>query len=117
MRGGRARWKVENETINTLKNQGYQFEHNFGHGSKDLCQVLATLMMLAFLTDELQFIACRLMKLAKEKKGSKKSLWQKIRSAFDFYLILSWEDLLKVIAFGWQRLLLLTSQPVEQVGQ
>ncbi|MDO8466512.1 MAG: transposase, partial [Gallionella sp.] len=32
MRGGRARWKIENETLNTLKNQGYHFEHNFGHG-------------------------------------------------------------------------------------
>jgi hypothetical protein len=30
MSGGRARWKIENETFNTLKNQGYQFEHNFG---------------------------------------------------------------------------------------
>lgn len=30
MQGGRARWKVENETFNTLKNQGYQFEHSFG---------------------------------------------------------------------------------------
>ena len=27
MRAGRARWKVENETFNTLKNQGYNFEH------------------------------------------------------------------------------------------
>jgi hypothetical protein len=26
--GGRARWKIENETFNTLKNQGYHFEHN-----------------------------------------------------------------------------------------
>jgi hypothetical protein len=26
MRGGRARWKIENETFNTLKNQGYHFE-------------------------------------------------------------------------------------------
>lgn len=103
MKGGRARWKVENETINTLKTQGYQFEHNFGHGNKHLCQVLATLMMLAFLTDELQFIACRLMKLAKEKEKGKKGLWHKIRAAFDFYLILSWEDLLTVIAFGKQR--------------
>src|SRR5262247_2195213 len=25
MRGGRARWKIENETFNTLKNQGYNF--------------------------------------------------------------------------------------------
>ena len=30
MRGGRARWKVENETFNTLKNQGYHLEHNYG---------------------------------------------------------------------------------------
>ena len=28
MRASRARWKVENETFNTLKNQGYHFEHN-----------------------------------------------------------------------------------------
>ena len=28
--GGRARWKIENETFNTLKNQDYHFEHNFG---------------------------------------------------------------------------------------
>jgi hypothetical protein len=34
MRGGRARWKIENETFNTLKNQGYNFEHNYGHGKK-----------------------------------------------------------------------------------
>jgi hypothetical protein len=36
MRGGRARWKVENETFNTLKNQGYHFEHNYGHGQHNL---------------------------------------------------------------------------------
>jgi len=26
MRAGRARWKIENETFNTLKNQGYHFD-------------------------------------------------------------------------------------------
>jgi len=36
VRGGRARWKVENETFNTLKNQGYHFEHNYGHGQLNL---------------------------------------------------------------------------------
>src|SRR5438132_3551967 len=36
MRGGRARWKIENETFNTLKNQGYHFEHNYGHGEQNL---------------------------------------------------------------------------------
>ncbi len=29
---GRARWKIENESFNTLKTKGYNLEHNFGHG-------------------------------------------------------------------------------------
>ena len=41
MRGGRARWKIENETFNTLKNQGYHLEHNYGHGEQNLSVVLA----------------------------------------------------------------------------
>ena len=51
MRGGRARWKIENETFNTLKNQGYHLEHNYGHGEKNLSVVLALVMMLAFPVD------------------------------------------------------------------
>src|SRR5881296_3619521 len=51
MRGGRARWTIENETYNTLKNQGYNFEHNYGHGTQNLSVVFAVVMMLAFLVD------------------------------------------------------------------
>ena len=63
-RGGRARWKVENETFNTLKNQSYRFEHNFGHGKKNLHTVFAFLMILAFLIDQLQEAACGLFQAA-----------------------------------------------------
>ena len=45
---GRARWKIENETFNTLKTKGYNLEHNFGHGKQHLAAVLATLNLLAF---------------------------------------------------------------------
>ncbi len=43
VRGGRSRWRIENETFNTLKNQGYHFEHNYGHGKKNFrwCVVAA----------------------------------------------------------------------------
>ena len=44
MRGARVRWKIENETFNTLKNQGYHFEHNLGHGRAHLSTVLMHLM-------------------------------------------------------------------------
>jgi len=60
MRGGRARWHIENETFNTLKNQGYHFEHNFGHGKQHLSSVFAHLMLLAFLIDQLQGLCCKL---------------------------------------------------------
>jgi hypothetical protein len=53
-RGGRCRWRIENETFNTLKNQGYHFEHNYGHGEKNLGVVLMMLMMAAFLIDQVQ---------------------------------------------------------------
>ena len=36
VRAARARWKIENEGFNTLKNQGYHLEHNFGHGHQHL---------------------------------------------------------------------------------
>ena len=64
MRGARARWKIENETFNTLKNQGYHFEHNFGHGHQHLSTVLMHLMMLAFLIDQIQQRCCRLFQAA-----------------------------------------------------
>src|SRR5205807_8292247 len=47
-RAGRCRWKVENECFNTLKNQGYHIEHNYGHGSNHLCLNFYLLTLLAF---------------------------------------------------------------------
>jgi hypothetical protein len=45
---GRARWKIENESFNVMKNHGYELEHNFGHGQKFLAMTLAALNLLAF---------------------------------------------------------------------
>jgi hypothetical protein len=100
-RGGRARWHIENETFNTLKNQGYHFEHNFGHGYKNLSTVFAMLMMLAFLIDQTEQLCCGLFQGALEKLDSKKSrLWRKIRGFFEFHAITSWEALYRAIIEG-----------------
>jgi hypothetical protein len=45
---GRTRWKIENEGFNVMKNHGYAFEHNFGHGHRFLAMMLASLNLLAF---------------------------------------------------------------------
>jgi len=103
MRGGRTRWKVENETLNTLKNQGYNFEHNYGLGQKFLSMIFVSLMMLAFLVDQVQQIACPVFRTAWKKAGCKRELWEKIRAAFHFFLLDSMEMIYRLIIAGPQR--------------
>ncbi len=77
MRGGRARWKIENETFNTLKNQGYNFEHNFGHGHKHLSTNFAFLMMSAFMVDQILELANSKWIKARARFKTRKALWIK----------------------------------------
>lgn len=101
MRAGRARWKVENETFNTLKNLGYNLEHNYGHGEKYLSTVFATLMMLAFLTDQMQEHVCVLFKAARNKFYSRTALWEEMRGMIRSFFIKCWEDFWLGIIFEW----------------
>jgi len=82
MRGGRARWKIAHETFNTLKNQGDNFEHTYGHGEKKLSGVLAMLMRLAFWVDQTQQLCGALFQAVWAKLGSKRQLWERMRSLF-----------------------------------
>jgi hypothetical protein len=98
MRGGRTRWKIENEIFNTLKNLGYNFEHNYGHGKKYLSTILCLLMVLAFLIDQVQGIACSLFKAVKKRAGSYRSIWENMRVFFQYVSIPSWEWLYQTMA-------------------
>jgi hypothetical protein len=93
MRGARARWKIENETFNTLKNQGYQFGHNFGLGKQHLSEVFVLLMMLAFLVDQIQQLCCPLFQAAWKKWKTKRSFWEKVRIHFHAFVIGTMEEL------------------------
>ena len=100
MRGGRARWRIENETFNTLKNQGYHFGHNYGLGKQHLAAVFTTLMMLAFLVDQVQQHSCKLFQAAWAKLRSKRALWEELRSFFRCLLFDSMADLYLAILHG-----------------
>jgi hypothetical protein len=100
MRGGRARWKIENETFNTLKNQGYHFEHNYGHGEQNLSVVFAVVMMLAFLVDQTQQHCCALFQAVWAKLGSKRLLWERMRALFYAYALTSMRQLLEALFYG-----------------
>jgi len=100
MRGGRARWNIENETYNTLKNQGYHLEHSHGHGRQYLSSVFGCLTFLAFLIDQLQAWGCCLFQQARQARRTLKSLWDQMRPLFATYLIASWEVLWLAITCG-----------------
>ena len=103
MRGGRARWKIENETFNTLKNQSYNFEHNYGHGEQHLSVVFAMLMMLAFLVDQTQQLCCALFQAVWAKLGSKRMLWERMRALFYDYALESMCQLFEALLYGFKK--------------
>ena len=92
MRAGRARWKIENETFNTLKNLGYNFEHNYGHGKKFLSTVFCMLMILAFMIDQIQEICCALYRKCRATLYTYRDLWENMRVLFIRVNLESWEN-------------------------
>lgn len=98
----RTRWKIENETFNTLKNQGYHLEHNYGHGTKNLATNFAILTFLAFLTDQIAQCLDKAFQKALEICKTKKALWQKVRQVFDLLPALSMNAIYKFIALNRQ---------------
>ena len=100
MRGARAKWKIENETFNTLKTQGYHLEHNYGHGKQHLASNLACLTFTAFLINQIEQLSCKLFQEALKIKKSKKALWHAIRGLFDWFCIDNWTDVFTAIIEG-----------------
>jgi len=97
---GRARWKIENETFNVLKNNGYNLEHNFGHGKDTLASLLVALNLLAFAMHN----ACDLVEGSwqegRQKVGAKMRLFEHIRTVTAYFVFPSWGSLLRTIRTG-----------------
>ena len=96
-RSARARWRIENEVFNTLKNQGYEFGRNYGHGSKYLSSTLAAMTMLAFLVDQVQEQACRVFEQARVRCRTKKGLWEQMRTMVQTFRLPDWETFLALL--------------------
>jgi hypothetical protein len=96
-KAGRARWKIENETFNTLKNLGYNLEHNYGHGKRYLSTIFCMLTMLAFLIDQVQEASCSLFRRCKKAVGTYCDLWQSMRTLFQYVPLSDWERFYLII--------------------
>ena len=70
----RARWKIENETFNVLKQHGYHLEHNFGHG-RSLCHETADIDL-------------------DNSPGEASSLFEHLRTVTEYQVFTSWTALM-----------------------
>jgi hypothetical protein len=72
----RARWKIENESFNVLKNNGYHLEHNFGHGKVNLAMVFVAMNLLAFAFHTVSDFLEDLWIKAREAKRARKRFFE-----------------------------------------
>ncbi len=97
VRAGRCRWKIENECFNTLKNQGYNISHNYGHGTQNLSFNFLLLTLLAFFCHQIAELTDDLYQQCRKKLGSKIELWGNVRAFFRIIIFVSWEMLFRFV--------------------
>lgn len=95
VKAGRCRWKNENELFNVMKNHGYCMEHSYGHGQQHMAFNFYLLTLLAFLIHQIFELTDKQYQACRKKFGSKKHLWEKLRSWIDIIIFETWEKLLE----------------------
>ena len=96
-RAGRCRWKIENECFNTLKNQGYELTHNYGHGEANLSLNMYLLTLLAFTFHQIFELTDGLYQACRETWGAKKRMWDDLRLIMSRFLVEDWQQMLDMV--------------------
>ena len=110
---GRARWKIENETFNVMKNHGYELEHNFGHGETFLAMTLAALNLLAFAWHSVLDLIEPPWQAAREAAAKRTTFFAHLLSLTTYVVFPSWQALLQALATFTIHPELLKTQKVE----
>lgn len=97
---GRARWKIENENNNVLKNRGYHLEHNFGHGQKHLSSLLAAMNILAFLYHAFLDFCDEKYRLIRAALPTRQTFFDDLRALTRYMLFVDWDALMDFMMRG-----------------
>jgi len=97
---GRARWQIENENNNVLKNHGYHLEHNFGHGQQHLATGLFSLNLLAFLIHTAQQLVSEPYRLLRATLAARRTFFDDLRALTRYLFFESWEALFRFMLEG-----------------
>ncbi len=93
----RARWKIENESFNVLKSNGYHLEHNFGHGKQNLAMMFATMNLLAFAIHTVCDCLEQLWIDARTAKRARKRFFEHIRTITAYLVFPNWQTFMQTL--------------------
>ena len=84
---GRLRWKIENEGFNTLKNGGYEMEHQYARKSYIALKNYFQFMQMAHLIHQLMTINTRFQEKFMKAKNhpTLKNIWRDLVSAMQWF--------------------------------
>jgi hypothetical protein len=88
----RARWKIENESFNVLKNNSYNLAHNFGHGKKCLARTFAAMNLLALAFHTVCDCLETRWQQAGQAVGVRARFFQDLHTITAYVLIPSWRS-------------------------
>jgi hypothetical protein len=89
----RSRWKIENECFNILKNNGYEMEHNYGHGNEYLAANYFLLTLLSHLFHQIHQMVDEFYQQLRLKKGPLVVFWNDLKAAIKMMIFDNWDQL------------------------
>jgi hypothetical protein len=89
---------THHETFNVLKTNGYNLEHNFGHGKKTLASVLVTFNLLAFAFHTAAYLGVLAWRAAVIARGPTYRFFEHLRTITTYVVFQDWSHLLQSIA-------------------
>jgi hypothetical protein len=92
-KAARARWRIENQCFNTLKNFGYELTHNWGHLKGESFNFYI-LIMLAFYIHQILEFTDQLFQWCRKVCVTYDDLWDELLGMFKLLLFESWEHML-----------------------
>jgi len=93
----RARWKIENESFNVLKSNGYHLEHNLGHGKQNLAMMFAAMNLLAFALHTICDALEQLWINARTAKRARTRFFEHIRTITAYLVFPNWTTLMQTL--------------------
>ena len=82
-----------------MKNRGYHFEHNFGHGDQNLSAVLAALNLLSYLVHNACKLTDDVYAFIRSKSDTNLQYFERVRVLTEVFVFEDWDKLFELLKY------------------